>query len=57
MTYLRYAPGIETPEEDEQATIDGIVQGMTQQSETVEAREGQAARVQAAFRAAGLPER
>jgi len=44
MTYLRYSPDIETPEEDEQATIDGIIQGMTQQSETVEAREGHAVR-------------
>jgi len=44
MTYLRYAPDIEQPEPDEQATIDGIIQGMTQQSETVEAREGHAVR-------------
>ena len=44
MTYLRYAPDIETPEEGEQETIDGIIQGMTQQSETVEKREGHAVR-------------
>lgn len=44
MTYLRYAPDIETPEADEQETIDGIIQGMTQQSETVEKREHHAVR-------------
>lgn len=44
MTYLRYSDDIETPEADEQATIDGIIQGMTQQSETVEEREGHAVR-------------
>jgi len=44
MTYLRYTPGIETPEKDEQQTIDGIIQGMTQQSETVERREHHAVR-------------
>ena len=44
MTYLRYAPDIERPAPDEQATIDGIIQGMTQQSETVEARERHAVR-------------
>ncbi|GJE54430.1 MULTISPECIES: catalase family protein [Methylobacterium] len=44
MTYLRYAPEIETPEQDEQATIDGIIQGMTQQSQTVETRDGHAVR-------------
>ena len=44
MTYLRYAPDIEQPEPDEQKTIDGIIQGMTQQSETVEEREGHAVR-------------
>ena len=35
MTYLRYAPDIERPSPDEQATIDGIIHGMTQQSRTV----------------------
>ena len=40
MRYLRYAEDIEQPDADEQATIDGIIQGMTQQTETVEQREG-----------------
>jgi hypothetical protein len=44
MTYLRYAPDIERPDPDEAATIDGIIQGMTQQSQTVEAREHHAVR-------------
>ena len=44
MPYLRYAPEIEQPAPDEQATIDGIIAGMTQQSETVEARQGHAVR-------------
>jgi hypothetical protein len=44
MTPLPYRPDIETPEADEQATIDGIIQGMTQQSETVEGRERHAVR-------------
>lgn len=44
MTYLRYAPEIETSEPDEQQTIDGIIQGMTQQSEVVEKREDHAVR-------------
>ncbi len=44
LTYLRYAPEIETPEADEQATIDGIIHGMTEQSKTVEAREHHAVR-------------
>ena len=44
MTPLRYSPAIETPEPDEQATIDGIIQGMTSQSQTVEKREGHAVR-------------
>ena len=44
MTYLRYTPDVETPETDEQQTIDGIIQGMTQQSEKVEEREGHAVR-------------
>jgi hypothetical protein len=44
MTYLRYAAGIEQPAPDEQATIDGIIQGMTDQSRTVEARERHAVR-------------
>ena len=44
MTYLRYTPDIEMPEADEQETIDGIIQGMTQQTETVEKREHHAVR-------------
>ena len=44
MTPLRYSDGIETIEPDEQASIDGIIQGMTQESETVEKRDGQAVR-------------
>ncbi|WP_174297788.1 catalase family protein [Sphingomonas bacterium] len=44
MTYLRYSADIETPEPDEQETIDGIIQGMTKESQTVEKREGRAVR-------------
>ena len=44
MTYLRYATDIEKPAANEQETIDGIIKGMTQQSETVEAREHHAVR-------------
>ena len=44
MTYLRYSDDIEQIEADEQATIDGIIRGMTQQSETVEQREQHAVR-------------
>jgi phage-related protein len=44
MTYLRYDPRIEQPQPDEQDTIDGIIQGMTQQSESVERREHHAVR-------------
>lgn len=44
MTYLRYNPGVEQPEADEQATIDNIIQAMTRQSETVEMREQHAVR-------------
>jgi hypothetical protein len=39
MTYLRYSAAVEQIEADEQATIDGIIKGMTQQSEVVEKRE------------------
>ena len=41
---LRYRPDIERPDPDEQATIDGIIRGMTQQTETVEKREHHAVR-------------
>lgn len=44
MAYLRYRDDIETPEPDEQETIDGIIQGMTQHSEVVEKREQHAVR-------------
>ncbi|BDL37493.1 MULTISPECIES: catalase family protein [Methylorubrum] len=44
MTYLRFAPDIEQPAPNEQETIDGIIQGMTQQSQTVEKREHHAVR-------------
>ena len=44
MTYLRYSDDIETIRPDEQAAIDGIIQGMTDQTETVEKREGHAVR-------------
>jgi len=44
MTPLRYRPDVETPEEGEQATIDGIIEGMIRQSATVEEREGHAVR-------------
>ena len=41
---LRYAPDVEMVDPDEQKTIDGIVEGMTSQSEVVEKREGHAVR-------------
>lgn len=44
MTYLLYRDDIETPEENEQESIDGIIEGMTQESETVERRQGHAVR-------------
>ena len=44
MSYLRYRPEIEQPEPQEQDTIDGIIRGMTQQSETVEQRKHHAVR-------------
>ena len=44
MIPLRFSPEIEKPAPNEQATIDGIIQGMTQQTETVEAREHHAVR-------------
>ncbi|SEM76775.1 hypothetical protein SAMN05192583_1160 [Sphingomonas gellani] len=44
MSYLRYRPEIEQPAPKEQETIDGIIRGMTQQSETVEKREHHAVR-------------
>jgi hypothetical protein len=44
MTYLLYSANIERAEPDEQQTIDGIIEGMTKQSETVEKRERHAVR-------------
>jgi hypothetical protein len=44
MTFLPYADTIETPEKNEQETIDGIVKGMTQESTVVEKREHHAVR-------------
>ncbi len=44
MNYLRYRPEIEQLEPHEQETIDGIIRGMTEQSETVERREHHAVR-------------
>jgi hypothetical protein len=44
MTYLRYADDIETIQPDEQESIDGIIKGMTQQTEKVEKRECHAVR-------------
>ncbi|WP_375461977.1 hypothetical protein [uncultured Enterovirga sp.] len=44
MAYLHYASEIERPDPDEQQTIDGIIQGMTKQSQTVEQREHHAVR-------------
>ena len=44
MAYLRYSDDIERPEPDEQQAIDGIIAGMTQQTETVEKREHHAVR-------------
>jgi len=44
MAYLRYRPEIEHPEPDEQATIDGIIDGMRQQVSTAERRQHHATR-------------
>jgi len=44
MTYLPYSPDIETLEDGEQEAIDGIIKGMTQETEVVEKREGHAVR-------------
>ncbi|RYF22804.1 MAG: catalase, partial [Oxalobacteraceae bacterium] len=44
MAYLRYSDDIETIQPDEQESIDGIIKGMTQQTETVERREHHAVR-------------
>lgn len=44
MAYLRYNDDIEHPAADEQSSIDGIIKGMTEQSQTVEKREHHAVR-------------
>lgn len=44
MPYLPYRDDIETPEPGEQESIDGIIEGMTQESQTVEKRDGHAVR-------------
>ncbi|TLU70487.1 catalase family protein [Lichenicoccus roseus] len=44
MPYVRYSPTVEQPQPNEQQSIDGIIQGMTQQTETVEKREHHAVR-------------
>ncbi len=44
MPYLRYSDDIETIAPDEQESIDGIIAGMTHQTETVEKREHHAVR-------------
>jgi len=44
MAYLRYSADIEHPADDEQKSIDGIIKGMTAQSQTVEKREHHAVR-------------
>jgi len=44
MTYPRYRPEIEQPEPQEQETIDAIIRGMMQQTETVGQRKRHAVR-------------
>ena len=44
MTPLPYRPDVEQPDADEQKTIDGIIKGMSGQTETVEKRERHAVR-------------
>jgi len=44
MAYLPYRDDIETPESNEQESIDGIIAGMTQETRTVEKRDGHAVR-------------
>ena len=42
--YVRYSDAIETPERGESETIDGIIQSMTRESQTVAERDGQTVR-------------
>ena len=44
MTHLPYRDDIETLEPNEQDSIDGIIEGMTQEAQTVEKRDGHAVR-------------
>ena len=44
MPNIRYSPAVEQLQPDEQQSIDGIIHGMTQQTETVEKREHHAVR-------------
>lgn len=44
MAYLLYTPDVEVLETDEQEHIDGIIKGMTEQTQTVEKREHHAVR-------------
>ena len=44
MPNIRYSPAVEKLQPDEQQSIDGIIHGMTQQTETVEKREHHAVR-------------
>ena len=44
MPYIHYRSTVEQPQPDEQQSIDGIIHGMTQQTETVEKREHHAVR-------------
>jgi hypothetical protein len=44
MSYLSYTDDIESIQPDEQESIDGIIKGMTHQTETVEKRDGHAVR-------------
>jgi hypothetical protein len=44
MNHLRYSDSIESIQPDEQESIDGIIQGMMKQTDTVEKRDGHAVR-------------
>ena len=54
MIYLPYSPDIESRETDEQEHIDGIINGMTEQTQTVEKREHHAVRASHAKSTAAL---
>ena len=42
--YVRYSDAIETPDRGERETIDGIIQAMTRESQTVAERDGKTVR-------------